>query len=142
MSRSKVHSWQVQRCLLCKPGRKLKLKGTCFLPPTSSAGTDIWRIVYSEPNPVSQYNPSSLALKKKKKLREEEADASLNTGKQHSQKPLLHALSGTRTFSTILHHSIGVSCIPLPSPCRAWAIPQLQVSGAEHLVCVIWLLLS
>lgn len=69
MSRSKVHSWQIQRCLLCKPGRKLKLKGTCFLPPTSSAGTGIWRIVYSEPNPVSQYNPSSLALKKKKVTR-------------------------------------------------------------------------
>lgn len=69
MSRSKVHSWQVQNCLLCKPGRKLKLKGTCFLPPTPSAVTGIWRIICSEPNRVSQYNPSSLALEKKKVTR-------------------------------------------------------------------------
>lgn len=65
MSRPKVHSWQVQSSLLCKPGRKLELKGTCFLPPTSSALTEIGRLICSRPNPVSQYNPSYLALKKK-----------------------------------------------------------------------------
>lgn len=61
-STSKVHSQQIQGCLLCKAGWELKLKRSLVLPPTAAVVEGFWRTVCSEQSPVSQNNPSSLIL--------------------------------------------------------------------------------